>query len=176
MHTRLAAATLLLAGVTSGLANAQAPGEGPTETDQGQGVEAAPADATTRARGELYGFAMADMGYNAGTINEDWFDTMRPTQLPNSEAQKEGKGDGGDKFPTEGNTFASVRQSRLGVKGWFPTDVGEIFTIFEIEMFGVGVDAGQTTIRLRHAYGEFWAAFRAEIAALPPRLPRLWNL
>jgi hypothetical protein len=35
-----------------------------------------------------------------------------------------------------------------------PTDLGEMRTIFEFEMFGVGADAGQTTIRLRHAYGE----------------------
>ena len=35
-----------------------------------------------------------------------------------------------------------------------PTDVGELKTQFEFELFGVGVDAGQTTFRLRHAYGE----------------------
>ncbi len=35
-----------------------------------------------------------------------------------------------------------------------PTDVGEIKTIFEFELFGTGVDAGQTTFRLRHAWGE----------------------
>lgn len=35
---------------------------------------------------------------------------------------------------------------------------------------------GMDAFDMRHAYGEFWAAFRAEIAALPPRLPRLWNL
>ena len=35
-----------------------------------------------------------------------------------------------------------------------PTDVGEIKTIFEFELFGTGVDAGQTTFRLRHACGE----------------------
>ena len=148
-----AAAWLLVVGV----ANAQAPGEGPTETDVGQATPPPGTEASAKPRGELYGFAQLDMGYNAGTINEDWFDVMRPTQLPNSEEQKNGLGPGGEKFPTEGNTYASVRQSRLGVKGWFPTDVGEVFTIFEIEMFGVGVDAGQTTIRLRHAYGELGA-------------------
>jgi hypothetical protein len=149
---------LLIAGVCNpALLNAQPVGEGPTETDEGQLAEPAGMQDSAKIRGELYGFAMLDMGYNAGTINEDWFDTMRPTQLPSSDDQKDGIGPGGDAFPTEGNTYASVRQSRLGVKGWFPTDIGEIFTIFEIEMFGVGVDAGQTTIRLRHAYGEVGA-------------------
>lgn len=156
MKTIAASVALLIAGVAGPtLIHAQPVGEGSTETDAGQ-LEA-PAGSSDKARGELYGFAMLDMGYNAGTINEDWYDTMRPTQLPNSDAQKNGLGAGGDKFPTEGNTYASVRQSRLGVKGWFPTSVGEIHTIFEIEMFGVGVDAGQTTIRLRHAYGELGA-------------------
>ena len=45
--------------------------------------------------------------------------------------------------------------------------MGNLKTIFEWEMFGVGVDASQTTIRLRHAYGElgkwgvgqYWSPF-----------------
>jgi hypothetical protein len=32
--------------------------------------------------------------------------------------------------------------------------MGELRTIFEFELFGTGVDAGQTTFRLRHAWGE----------------------
>jgi hypothetical protein len=47
-----------------------------------------------------------------------------------------------------------VRQSRLGVKGFVPTDIGELRTNIEFELFGTGVDAGQTTFRLRHAWGE----------------------
>jgi hypothetical protein len=56
--------------------------------------------------------------------------------------------------------FFSVRQTRFGVKTSTQTDMGELKTQFEWEMFGVGVDAGQTTIRLRHAYGELgkWGA------------------
>ena len=45
--------------------------------------------------------------------------------------------------------------------------MGELKTHFEFEMFGTGVDAGQTTIRLRHAYaelgkfgvGQYWSPF-----------------
>jgi hypothetical protein len=47
-----------------------------------------------------------------------------------------------------------VRQSRFGVKGSQYTDLGELKYEFEFDMFGVGVDAGQTTIRPRHYYGE----------------------
>ena len=38
-----------------------------------------------------------------------------------------------------------------------PTAVGELKTTFEFELFGTGVDEGQTTFRLRHAYGELGA-------------------
>jgi len=50
--------------------------------------------------------------------------------------------------------FFGVRQTRLGVKGNIPTPIGELKTTFEFELFGTGVDEGQTTFRLRHAYGE----------------------
>jgi hypothetical protein len=93
---------------------------------------------------DIYGFAMLDMGYQDGVNDPDWFDVLRPTKLPSFEGE----------FGPEGHYFAGVRQSRLGVKANFPTEVGDVKTIFEFEMFGVGADAGQTTIRLRHAYGE----------------------
>ena len=53
--------------------------------------------------------------------------------------------------------FAGVRQSRLGVRSSTPTDLGDLKTIFEFELFGTGVDSGQTTFRLRHAWGELGA-------------------
>lgn len=151
----------LVAAMSQVPAHAQAPGEGSTETDVDEWQEPEGEFASDQLRGELYGFIMADMGYNAGTINEDWYDVMRPSKLPNSQAQEDGDpAAGGDKFPSEGNTYASVRQTRIGVKSWIPTEVGEIHTHFEFEFFGVGSDAGQTTIRLRHAYGE-WGDFGA---------------
>lgn len=93
---------------------------------------------------ELYGFAMLDMGYQTKQNDPDWFDVLRPTKLP---AFK-------NEFGEDGHWFAGVRQSRLGVKATTPTSLGDIKTIFEFELFGTGVDAGQTTFRLRHAYGE----------------------
>lgn len=96
---------------------------------------------------EIYGFAMLDIGQNFTQINPDWFDTMRVTQLPSFDKQ----------YGSDNSTFAGVRQSRFGVRTSSPTTLGELKTQFEFEMFGVGVDAGQTTIRLRHAYGELGA-------------------
>jgi hypothetical protein len=93
---------------------------------------------------EVYGFAMLDAGYNFDQIDPLWFDVVRPTKLPAFENQ----------FPPDGSTYFSVRQTRFGVRSSLPTGVGELKTTFEFELFGTGVDAGQTTLRLRHAYGE----------------------
>ena len=96
---------------------------------------------------EVYGFAMLDIGHNFNTINPNWFDTMRVTRLPSFEGE----------FGEDHSTFAGVRQSRLGVRSSTPTALGDLKTTFEFELFGVGVDEGQTTFRLRHAYGELGA-------------------
>ncbi len=93
---------------------------------------------------ELYGHIMTDVGYNLGQTHPDWFDVSRPTKLPSYE----------NEFGTDGNVYFSVRQTRFGAKAWFPTSMGELKTQFEFELFGTGVDAGQTTFRLRHAYAE----------------------
>jgi hypothetical protein len=87
---------------------------------------------------------MMDMGYQAGQNDPAWFDVVRPTKLPAFE----------EEFGEDGRTYFSVRQTRFGVRGFIPTPLGEMRTTFEFELFGTGVDAGQTTIRLRHAYGE----------------------
>ncbi len=106
---------------------------------------------------EVYGFAMLDMGYDFKQNHPDWFDTVRPTKLPAFR----------NEFGPDGKTYFGVRQSRLGVRSSTPTKYGQLKTVFEFELFGTGVDAGQTTFRLRHAYGElghfgagqYWTVF-----------------
>ena len=93
---------------------------------------------------DVYGFVMLDSGYEFKQQDPIWFDVMRPTKLPSFKGE----------FAPDGNVFAGVRQSRFGVKSSTPTSFGDLNTIFEFELFGTGVDAGQTTFRLRHAYGE----------------------
>ncbi|HEX7895707.1 MAG TPA: DcaP family trimeric outer membrane transporter, partial [Terriglobales bacterium] len=106
--------------------------------------------APTKPEFELYGHAMLDTGYDFGQTDPNWFDVERPTKLP--------------AFPNEfgqnGNFFTGVRQTRFGLKSLVPTSHGELKAVFEFELFGVGVDAGQTTFRLRQAYGELgqWLA------------------
>src|SRR5262245_32683104 len=127
------AASLSIAGF--GAARAEEPAKDP-----------APSQATEKPklRMDIYGAAMLDMGYETGQSDPNWFDVMRPVKLPAFENQ----------FGGDGHFYAGVRQSRLGVKTYFPTSLGELKTTFEFELFGTGVDAGQTTFRLRHAYGE----------------------
>ncbi len=106
---------------------------------------------------EVYGFIMADAGYEFKASDPSWFDVLRVTKLPSFKGQ----------YAPDGKTYWSVRQTRFGVKSNTPTSLGNLFTQFEFELFGVGVDAGQTTLRLRHAYGElgkfgagqYWSPF-----------------
>ncbi|MDF7826137.1 DcaP family trimeric outer membrane transporter [Pontiellaceae bacterium B12227] len=94
---------------------------------------------------EIYGHAMLDMGFQAGQNDPNWYDVVRPAKLPVYQ----------DQYGADGNWFMGVRQSRLGFKTTTPLGDEEIKTIFEFELFGTGVDEGQTTFRLRHAYGEY---------------------
>ncbi len=48
----------------------------------------------------------------AARTTPNWFDVLRPTKLPSYE----------NEFGEDGHFFAGVRQSRLGVKGFIPTD------------------------------------------------------
>jgi hypothetical protein len=144
---------LVLAAVAVARAGAGDESPGPEPAPVPTPAVAAPQATTTtvtvevKPRLDIYGFAMLDSGYQSGQNDPNWFDVLRPTKLPAYENQ----------YGEDGHTFFGVRQSRLGVKGFIPTDVGEVKTIFEFELFGTGVDAGQTTFRLRHAWGELGA-------------------
>jgi outer membrane DcaP-like protein len=106
---------------------------------------------------EVYGFIMMDMGYSFKQNDPAWFDVIRPTKLPSF----------ANEFGEDGRFYFSVRQTRFGVKSSTPTPLGPMTTQFEFEMYGTGADAGQTTIRLRHAYaelgkfgaGQYWSPF-----------------
>jgi len=100
---------------------------------------------------------MLDAGYDFKQVDPNWFDVLRTTKLPSFANQ----------FGANGNSYWSVRQTRFGARSEVPTSLGTLKTIFEFELFGTGVDAGQTTFRLRHAWGElghfgggqYWSTF-----------------
>ncbi len=93
---------------------------------------------------QIYGFAMLDLIYDFDQVDPNWFDMVRPSKLPAFPNQ----------FGENGNFWASVRPSRLGVRSWLPTGLGEVRAEFEFDLLGVGPDAGQTTFHIRQAWGE----------------------
>ena len=113
----------------------------------------APAVAEDSGRSfEIYGFAQADYIQDiGGRLDPDWDDAFRPSKICFDGACGE-----------DGQASISVKQSRFGVKGTMPTGstTAPLSFKFEFDLFGTGVDAGQTTMRLRHFYGE-WGAILA---------------
>lgn len=95
---------------------------------------------------EIYGFAMGDYIQDSKRVDPNWLDGFRPSKI---------SVDG--EFGTNGQASVSVKQSRFGIKGTLPTAEGlpPVDYKFEIDFFGVGVDEGQTTVRLRHFYFEW---------------------
>jgi hypothetical protein len=88
------------------------------------------------------GFAMLDYVYDVNKVNPDWQATLRPQFIPVHSA-----------LPN-GHSVFSVRQSRLNFSGSTPTAIGPFAARIEFDLFGVGANAGQTTMRVRHVYGQ----------------------
>ncbi len=96
---------------------------------------------------DIYGFVMMDAIYDFNRSHPNWTAALRPSRIPVVCPGDPGCG-------KDGETTFSVRQTRLGVNSLIPTEIGDLKSKFEFDMFGVGPDEGKTTIRLRHAYGE----------------------
>ena len=99
---------------------------------------------------EVYGFAQLDYIQDFGRSSPVWEATLRPSRLPTVDGQ----------YGADGQAVFSVRQSRFGTRTRNIVQDSELKTQFEFDMYGVGDDEGQTTMRLRHAYGE-WNGFLA---------------
>ena len=94
---------------------------------------------------EVYGFVQLDLIQDFNRVDPDWEAALRPSKIPTVDGQ----------FGDDGQSIFSVRQSRLGVKGSMPVAGKDLEARFEFDLFGTGEDAGQTTFRLRHAYGRW---------------------
>jgi hypothetical protein len=117
-------------------------------------------EATAEGSGpfEIYGFAQLDAIQDTKRVQPQWEDAFRPSKI----AAPEGE------YGTNGQTSMSVKQSRFGIKGEEPTGAGSppISFKFEFDFFGTGVDAGQTTIRLRYFYGEWGQLLAGQTTSL----------
>ncbi len=142
-------------GYTTGLASRVATAAGAVRVDfvlkagPAHGIVAPPAAPSEKPapkagpRLQIYGYAALNLIEDFKQINPDWYDMERPSKLPAVP----------NEFGENGNFWASVRNSRFGIRSWLPTGLGEVSTEFEFDLVGVGVDAGQTTFHLRQAWG-----------------------
>lgn len=96
----------------------------------------------------LYGFIQGDAIQDFKRVNPAWDATLRPSRIPTTHGQ----------FGSDGQSIFSVRQSRLGVKANGMLAGKPYEAKFEFDLFGVGVDEGQTTMRVRHVYAS-WGPF-----------------
>ena len=99
---------------------------------------------------ELYGFVQLDAIQDFDRVNPNWDATLRPSRIPTEEGQ----------FGGDGQSIFSVRQSRLGAKATGMLAGRPYEAKFEFDLYGTGVDEGQTTFRVRHMYAK-WGPFLA---------------
>jgi hypothetical protein len=99
---------------------------------------------------ELYGFVQTDAIQDFDRVHPDWDATLRPSRIPTIDGE----------FGSDGQSVFSVRQSRLGAKATGKLSGKPYEAKFEFDLYGTGVDAGQTTMRVRHAYVS-WGPFLA---------------
>src|SRR3954471_14908825 len=101
---------------------------------------------------EVYGFGMVDYIQDFKRMPGDWDSTLRPTKIPVIPAGA---------TTNDGQAIFSARQSRLGARGSVPAGGSDLKGRVEFDFYGRGgasgrADAaGQDTIRLRRAYGEW---------------------
>ena len=99
---------------------------------------------------ELYGFVQLDAIQDFKRVHPDWDATLRPSRIPTESGE----------FGGNGQSVFSVRQSRLGAKATGMLAGRPYEAKFEFDLYGTGVDAGQTTFRVRHMYAK-WGPFLA---------------
>src|SRR5215471_14803389 len=106
---------------------------------------ALPAHAQDAKSFEIYGFAQADYIQDFKRVDPAWDDTLRPSRIPTVDGQ----------FGSNGQSSISPKQSRFGVQLDQPVAGHDFKVKFEFDLFGTGADAGKTTFRLRHFYGQW---------------------
>ncbi|WP_413292927.1 DcaP family trimeric outer membrane transporter [Bdellovibrio sp. HCB185ZH] len=106
--------------------------------------------AQAEAKLEIYGFTQLDYIQDFNRVDPNWQDTLRPSKIAPTDGA----------YGSDGQASLSAKQSRLGIQTWLPLSGEDLFTKLEFDFFGVGSDEGQTTPRLRHAYGQ-WGSWLA---------------
>jgi len=102
---------------------------------------------------DVWGIIQTDIIYDIKQMDPDWVGGFRPSKIP---VYPDDPGWG-----TYGHTYFSVRPSTFKFEGVLPTNHnwGAVRLRFEFDLFGMGVHAGETSLRFRIAYGD-WGPLR----------------
>ena len=97
----------------------------------------------------IWASAQLDVIYDIFQMDPDWIGGFRPSKIPIYNT------DPG--WGSNGNLNFSVRASTFKFEGVLPTSYkwGDLKLRFEFDLFAMGANAGQQTIRLRIAYGSW---------------------
>jgi hypothetical protein len=107
-----------------------------------------------KARLEVSGQIQFDGIYDGKLMDPAWRSTLRPSKIPvNCPPVGTDPGCGKDGF-----TNFSIKQTGLNIKGFLPTDYGEVKTELQFDLFGTGPDEGKIAFHLQKAYGQ-WGQF-----------------
>lgn len=105
-----------------------------------------------KARVEFRGQIMLDAIQDFKRVDPDWKGALRPSKIPvvcPPGANSSGVHDAG--CGEDGETVLSIRQSKFGFRGFIPTELGEIKTIMEFDLFSVD---GSSAFRVQTAWAE----------------------
>ena len=98
-----------------------------------------------KARVEIFGQIMLDAIYDFKRVDPDWNSVLRPSKIPVNCPGDAGCG-------KDGETNFSIRQSKLGFRAFIPTTMGEVKTLFTMDLYDSG--GGNTHARVLEAWGE----------------------
>jgi hypothetical protein len=136
---------LALAG--SGMAGAQSNEAGAPVVAPNSTAEKGAAD-PGKARVEIFGHVMLDAIYDFKRVDPDWNSVLRPSKIPVNCPGDAGCG-------KHGETNFSIRQSKLGFRAFVPTSMGEVKTLFTMDLYDSG--GGNTHARVLEVWGELGA-------------------
>jgi hypothetical protein len=96
-------------------------------------------------RFEIRGYAQLDYVQAFQGVDPNWEAALRPSRIATDEST----------YGTDPQATLSVRQSRFGVYADAYLGGDDLHTEFEFDLFGVGKDEGQTTMRPRQIFGRW---------------------
>ena len=141
-------AALLLGLTWLPLAWAADPPPAPVVAPTASGDAKAPKD--DAARIEISGKIQLDLIQDFKSVDPAWNTTLRPSKIPINCPGPTGTPDPG--CGKDGESIFSVRQTAVSIKGFIPTQAGQLKTDLSLDLFNVG--GANTGFRLLHAWAE----------------------